>query len=230
MVSERRVDNADSHTLLVVENQPRLRLELALGLGELYDVAAVASAGEALELIARGTSFDLLLCELRMPEMNGVQFCEHLAAIQSGLASRVVLMSEGVPDAGTRHALAMLPNPCITRPFENEALIALLERWSERQDPLERPWDVVGTAPRSVRLDAARVFALTARLIRGEILDLIDERGRVWHGSGTALILQTLDPAEPTALIRGHAADIALEIVRRRLRSREARSQLAARR
>jgi CheY-like chemotaxis protein len=220
-VAPRNADNVGSPALLVIENQARVRLQLALALGEAYDVAAVASAREALELIALGAFFDLVLCELRMPEMNGVQLCEHLSENEYRLACRVVLMSDGVPDAGMRGALALLPNPCITRPFETEALISLLERWRGHQAPLERASNAIGGAWQGSRPDPARVFALAARLARGEELDLVDDRGRQWSASGTLLILQTLDPAEPAAVLRGCAAEIALEIVCRGLRSRD---------
>jgi CheY-like chemotaxis protein len=115
--------------LLVVENEATLRLELAVHLGSTYDVAAVASADEALRLVSQGASFDVVLCELTMPEMNGVQLCERLAEMGSELTSRVVLMtSGGSAPASLRRALEVLPNPCITGPFEIDGLADLLER------------------------------------------------------------------------------------------------------
>jgi CheY-like chemotaxis protein len=124
--------------LLVVENEATLRLELAVHLGSTYDVAAVASADEALRLVAQGASFDVVLCELTMPEMNGVQLCQRLARMESKLTSRVVLMaSRKVAPASVRHALEGLPNPCITWPFEIDALADLLERHRARAASVE---------------------------------------------------------------------------------------------
>jgi CheY-like chemotaxis protein len=119
--------------LLVVENETLLRLQLALHLGSTYDVAAVASADEALRLVSQGASFDLVLCEVTMPEMNAVQLCERLAAMESTLTSRVVLMaSGGIASASVQRALEVLPNPCITWPFEIDALADVLERHRAR--------------------------------------------------------------------------------------------------
>jgi CheY-like chemotaxis protein len=202
-----------------VESEARLRFELALCLGGKYNVAAVASAGEALDLVALGAFFDVVLCELRLPEMNGVELCRHLAEIESALASRVVLMSDGVPDAPLRHALQALPNPCITRPFEGEVLLAVLEGCMARSRALERAEAAAAAERQRARPDAASVFALAVRLLRGERLDLVDDRGRPWSASATTLALLAPDGPGETAVTEGCAADIALEIVRRRLRS-----------
>jgi CheY-like chemotaxis protein len=216
-----RAQNRLCPTLLVVENQARVRLELTLRLGERYEVSAVASAREALDLVALGAFFDIILCELRMPEMDGVQLCGQLQEIESGLASCVVLMSDGVPDAELRHALEALPNPCLMRPFEDDALVDVLEMCRARNWRPERA-DAPGSAVQQrARQDAACVFALAVRLVRGEVLHLLDEQGWPWSATATRLQLRALDRAEWTTVVQGCAADVALEIVRRGLRSTE---------
>jgi CheY-like chemotaxis protein len=225
---DRRVDSGLCPTLLVVENQARVRLELTLGLGGRYDVAAVASAREALDLVALGAFFDVVVCELRMPEMNGVQLCEHLVEIESELASRVVLISDGVPDAGTRHALQALPNPCLVRPFETDALVDVLETCRTRSRLTVRDLPAGTKGQQRARQDAACVFALAVRLVRGEVLDLVDEQGWPWAASATTLQLKSYGRAEEwTTMVHGCAADVALEIVRRGLRSRDPRQNCA---
>jgi CheY-like chemotaxis protein len=219
--------NQLSPTLLVVENQARVRLELTLGLGERYDVAAVASAREALDLLALGAFFDVVLCELRMPEMDGVQLCEQLAEIEPALASRVVLISDGPPEARLRQALEALPNTCLTRPFETDALVDALETCRARNPQRKLGEDPAGhTAQHRARQDAACVFALAVRLVRGEVLDLVDEAGWPWSASATALQLRTFGATEWTTMVRGCAADVALEIVRRGLRSTDPRTKI----
>ncbi len=207
--------------MLVVEHETSLRLELTLHLGSAYDVAAVASAGEALRLVALGASFDLVLCELTMPEMNGVQLCEHLAEIESKLASRVVLMSRGIAPASVQRALEALPNPCITGPFEIDALARLLERHRAQTVSDDVPRKRQVHSGQAEQTDAACVFALAVRLIRGEVFDLVDEHDRLWHASATTLELVSPRGGGPMPVIaRGCAADVALEVIRRGLRAR----------
>jgi len=56
-----------------------------------HDVTVVNSGKNGLHHIARGETFDLILCDLMMPEMTGMQFHEELFAIAPALSDRVVL-------------------------------------------------------------------------------------------------------------------------------------------
>jgi CheY-like chemotaxis protein len=208
-------------TLLVVENEPTLRFEVALCLGAHYSVASVGSAHHALELFVQGATFDLVLCELRMPEMDGIQLCEHLALAESAHAARVVLMSEGVPDAPMREALEGVPNLCIWRPFEEGALVALLEACRTRDQSAERTERSCGDADRVPPLDAECVFALAVRLMHGEVLDLVDRHGGAWSASATALRLERPGDVHTSAVVEGSAADVAIEIVKTGLHPRQ---------
>src|SRR5262249_20477959 len=65
------------------------------------------------------------------------------------------------------------------------------------------------------------VFALAVRLLRGEGLSLVDDDGWPWLAAATTLELKGLSGNPGTTMMRGCAADIALEIVRRGLRLTE---------
>jgi CheY-like chemotaxis protein len=201
--------------VLIVENDPGSRLDLAVRLGRLYNVAAVASAREALDLVSFGAVFDVILCELTLPETNGVELCEHLGQAAPALASRVVMMFDLGADPSLRRALELLPNPRIARPFEEEALIGLVE--AQRGRHVLR--DFGPAAAGGGHVDAASVFALAVRLTRGERIDLVDRDGWSWQASATTLSREARD-GQSRPVVQGYAADIALEVVRRGLRSR----------
>jgi CheY-like chemotaxis protein len=190
-------------------------------------VATVASARHALELFARGATFEVVLCELNMPEMDGVTLCEQLAFMESELAARVVLMSEGVPDAPMRAALEGVSNPCISRPFETGTLVAFLEACRARNQGPERIGCSPGHLGQGQPPDAECVFALAVRLMRGEVLHLADKQGWAWCASATTLSLENPSSHVASAIVRGSAADVAIEIVRRGLRPRDASSSVA---
>ncbi len=215
-------DGRSCPMLLVVENQGGARLELTLTLGDRYQVAGVGSAREALDLLAFGARFDVVLCRLKMPEMDGVQFCHRLRELESELASRVVLIADGTPDVETRSALASLPNPCLTRPFDGDALADAIERCRAASRKPERTEDAFQTKLRRRPFQSySCVFALAVRLLQGEDLQLVDEDGWPWVATATTLELKGLGGSQGTTMLRGYAADMALEIVRRGLRSAE---------
>jgi DNA-binding NarL/FixJ family response regulator len=205
--------------LLVIDNQAGARAELALVLNGKYEVAAVGSSREALDLVAFGAKIDVVVCRLTMPEMDGAQLCLRLREIESDLASRVVLIADGTPDAETRGALAGLPNRCLTRPLDPESLIDAIERCRAGEQRLEQAADGLQTRLRRRPFQSySSVFALSVRLLREEALHLVDEDGWPWVATATTLELRRLGSTQGTTMTRGCAADIALEIVRRGLR------------
>lgn len=77
------------------------------------DVTVAASGSEALELV-RGTRFDALVTDMRMPVMGGARVVHEMRAIDPGLPAIVVTAYTGDDDlANARHEglLAILPKP-----------------------------------------------------------------------------------------------------------------------
>jgi CheY-like chemotaxis protein len=64
-------------------------------LASIHTVVATTDARQALQLLAAGQHFDVILCDIRMPEMTGVDFLSRLEIDNPAQASRVVLMSGG---------------------------------------------------------------------------------------------------------------------------------------
>lgn len=71
-----------------------------------YDVATAATGGDALDLLQSGT-FDLLLTDIVMPEMDGIELAQRAQAMDpapkvmfiTGFAAVALQASDAVPDA-----------------------------------------------------------------------------------------------------------------------------------
>jgi two-component system, NtrC family, sensor kinase len=87
--------------ILVIDDEDKLGKLTARTLAPDYDALAVTSAQAALDLIAEGRRFDLILCDLVMPQMDGVVFAERLKVIAPELLKRVVFMTGGAFTART---------------------------------------------------------------------------------------------------------------------------------
>jgi CheY-like chemotaxis protein len=74
----------DGLRVLVVDDQEEARLMIAQSLGEWgAAVTAVASGREALALLQRA-AFDALVCDIAMPEMDGIEVISRLRAMEGG--------------------------------------------------------------------------------------------------------------------------------------------------
>jgi CheY-like chemotaxis protein/glycine cleavage system H lipoate-binding protein len=108
-----------------------------------HEIHSVYSAKEGLELLD-SSHFDLIIVDLMMPEMNGIQFLEALRGKQYQLP---VLMVTGYPTITTAvQALRLGAMDYIAKPFTRKELLSPVQRAlslpeDERMTPLPPPDD-----------------------------------------------------------------------------------------
>jgi CheY-like chemotaxis protein len=91
-------------------------------------VVTATNARQALERLAAGQRFDVILCDIRMPEMTGIDFCARLETDNPGQASRVVLMSGGSTRRLPGDPPIVLPRPLLQKPFDLEQVLSLMRQ------------------------------------------------------------------------------------------------------
>ena len=111
--------------LLVVDDDHAVCRAIALNLrAEGYDVEQATSAAAALERL-HASSFDAMLCDIRMPLISGLELLRRAVAIDEHLA---VIMLTGVLDAATATtALRGGALDYITKPFQTAELFSAVE-------------------------------------------------------------------------------------------------------
>ncbi len=109
--------------VLVVDDEPHLVTSVRRMLVDRdYDVASVTSADQALLLLSSGERFDVILCNLMMPDMTGMELYDVLRGRWPELVGRVVFMTAGAFTQGARDFLARVPNRHIGKPFTIDQL------------------------------------------------------------------------------------------------------------
>jgi two-component system, cell cycle sensor histidine kinase and response regulator CckA len=114
-------------TVLVIDDEPALGTILARVLAD-HEVTVTTSARQALELIAGGASFDVILSDLMMPEMSGMELYDQLSLRFPEAARRVVFVSGGAFTQGAREFLERVDNLRIDKPFEPRAIRAIVQQ------------------------------------------------------------------------------------------------------
>ena len=106
--------------VLLVDDDPELRLAVDQQLAALdYDVVVVATGEDALRVLAEELRIDVLLTELRLPDIDGRELA--WAVGQRRPFVRVAFMGRDLPEEP-------LDPPFLKKPFTTTALLEALSR------------------------------------------------------------------------------------------------------
>ncbi len=114
-------------TVIVVDDDPVLSKALCRGLRHEYDVHCACSGAEALELVGRLSQVDLVLCDVMMPHMNGIELQARMRERAPELATRFLFISGGGVTEHTRAFLEQLDG-YLKKPVTQQQLIAAVRQ------------------------------------------------------------------------------------------------------
>jgi CheY-like chemotaxis protein len=114
--------------VLVVDHEPLSGAGLARALSGHCEVVVETEAAAGLARLFAGERFDVVLCDLMMPSMDGLSFYEALAASMPEAAQRVVFMTSGILSADAEAFFARISNVVLEKPIDAEGLQALVAR------------------------------------------------------------------------------------------------------
>jgi CheY-like chemotaxis protein/two-component sensor histidine kinase len=108
--------------ILVIDDEEMLGQAIRRYLAQDHDVESVTSARHALELVAGGSRYDLVLCDLMMPQITGMEVHETVAKIDKAQADRIVFMTGGAFTERARAFFETTNNQRIEKPFDLKTL------------------------------------------------------------------------------------------------------------
>jgi signal transduction histidine kinase len=114
--------------VLVVDDERALCATIERMLAGEHDVVALTAASEALRLIVDGRRFDVILCDLMMPEMTGMDLHAELLRLAPEQAERLVFMTGGAFTQNARAYLDKVPTLVVDKPFKADTLRDLVRR------------------------------------------------------------------------------------------------------
>ncbi len=92
----------------------------------------IPSGKDALERLRHDDAFDVILCDLIMPQVTGMDLHDELRRTAPALADRMIFMTGGTFTARARDFLARVGNPALDKPFDLSTLSALLRARTRR--------------------------------------------------------------------------------------------------
>jgi CheY-like chemotaxis protein len=113
--------------ILVVDDDAQIRTLIGRMLNKEHEVLAVASAVKALEVIQGGERFDVVLCDLMMPRMTGMDLHAELVRTVPAQAARMLFMTGGAFDQKASDFLETVAGAPLLKPFCHTALRQLVQ-------------------------------------------------------------------------------------------------------
>ena len=112
--------------MLLIDDEAHLGVTLRVGLRDEAEMVSVHSGREAVRLLLEDSRFDLILCDLVMPDLNGMEVFEQVIKRRPELRERFVFTTGGAITGSVRKFLEEVPR--LDKPFRLEQVEALLRR------------------------------------------------------------------------------------------------------
>jgi PAS domain S-box-containing protein len=112
--------------LLLVDDEPMILGALRRAFSSDYHVTCVGDGRRALERIRAGERYDVILCDLMMPEITGMDLYAEMSRIAPDQIERVVFVTGGAFTPRAREFLERIPNARVEKPIDFQNLKLLL--------------------------------------------------------------------------------------------------------
>jgi signal transduction histidine kinase/CheY-like chemotaxis protein len=108
--------------ILLVEDEAPIRRAMRRLLEPTHQLVAVESGERALEEVLGGADYDVILCDLMMPRMSGMELYSRLEAAAPALTRRMIFFTGGAFSQGARDFLRTCGRPVLDKPIDTAAL------------------------------------------------------------------------------------------------------------
>jgi PAS domain S-box-containing protein len=108
--------------VLIVDDEVAFAKSLRRLLSNEHVVSIVGNGREALERVQAGERYDVILCDLMMPEMTGSDLYAALTETAPDQAGRIIFITGGAFSPGAQNFLDRVPNPCFEKPCDIQKL------------------------------------------------------------------------------------------------------------
>ncbi|MBN1206066.1 MAG: PAS domain S-box protein [Myxococcaceae bacterium] len=113
--------------VLVIDDDPEVRAALARIIGPPHHIELADTAHEALQrMLDRKQHYDVIFCDLMMPDITGMDLYDTIAAQRPELLARMVFMSAGAFTPRAIEFLERAPVRRIDKPFDSARVRSLL--------------------------------------------------------------------------------------------------------
>ncbi len=125
-VEEKAVSSAMRGRILLVDDDPSLREVMKPMLEKEHDVIAAVSGEDGKRILEQDMTFDVVLCDLMMLNVSGMDLYDWLIKLNPNLAKRMVFMTGGAFTRRSREFLQQISNVCLEKPIKSDKLAVIV--------------------------------------------------------------------------------------------------------
>jgi two-component system cell cycle sensor histidine kinase/response regulator CckA len=127
--------NGRSGRILVVDDDAAVCTAIRRTLGRRHEIVTTTSGREAIDRIAGGERYDLILCDLMMPVVTGMEVHAEVLERVPEQARRMVFITGGAFTPAARDFLRRVPNERFEKPFDGGRLRMLAKEMVDDEPP-----------------------------------------------------------------------------------------------
>jgi DNA-binding response OmpR family regulator len=157
-----------SETILVVEDEPSLQETLVYNLEKQgYTVESVGDGRSALEA-ARRLKPDLILLDIMLPELDGVEVCKTLR--REDFPSPIIMLTARDDEIDRVVGLEVGADDYLTKPFSMRELMARVKAQLRRTQVIREELEKIKTDAPAEKQDVLTLDNLTINITRREVM------------------------------------------------------------
>ena len=112
--------------VLVVDDEHAVGRTIQRMLSDRHDVVVLTGGAQALLMLEGDADFDVILCDMSMPGVTGIDVYSRAIASRPELVDRFVFMTGGSFTSATKSFLETVDRPYIDKPFDLETLRSIV--------------------------------------------------------------------------------------------------------
>ncbi|MDC0714590.1 PAS domain S-box protein [Stigmatella sp. ncwal1] len=117
-----------SGRILVIDDEPAVGRSLARLIGSPHQVTVVESGRDGMAKLSSSEPFDVVVCDLMMPDVTGMDVYERVCEARPELAGRFIFITGGSFTPRARQFLESVPEQWLEKPFDEQQLHLFIEK------------------------------------------------------------------------------------------------------
>ncbi|MFN7098665.1 MAG: ATP-binding protein, partial [Gammaproteobacteria bacterium] len=121
--------------VLLIDDEPLLLNGLERILESFHDITTAADGKKAINILEKeGFQFDVIVCDLNMPGVNGADVYHYVASHYPGREKDIIFASGGVYTQDLMDFIAKIDNKHLEKPFSSKQLLQLIDNFPHMRD------------------------------------------------------------------------------------------------